>query len=53
MGGHVLTFGETMGLFRAAYVGDLAELADARIATGVRTATSPWASAGSALRRSG
>jgi len=34
MGGHVLTFGETMGLFRAADVGDLAEVADARIATG-------------------
>ncbi len=34
MGGHVLTFGETMGLFRATDVGDLAEVADARIATG-------------------
>ncbi|MET7520199.1 hypothetical protein ABZS88_43995 [Streptomyces sp. NPDC005480] len=39
--GHVLTFGETMGLFCAADVGDLAEVADARISTGVRTTTLP------------
>jgi 2-dehydro-3-deoxygluconokinase len=32
--GHVLTFGETMGLFRAAEVGDLADVDTARIATG-------------------
>ncbi|MCX2748740.1 sugar kinase [Arthrobacter sp. MI7-26] len=34
MSGHVLTFGETMGLFRAVDVGDLAEVGDARIGTG-------------------
>jgi hypothetical protein len=32
--GHVLTFGETMGLFRAAEIGDLADVDAARIATG-------------------
>jgi hypothetical protein len=30
-----------MGLFRAADFGDLAEVSDARIATGVRTTTLP------------
>ncbi|KJK09230.1 hypothetical protein UB45_21660 [Terrabacter sp. 28] len=34
MKAHVLTFGETMGLFRAAEVGDLSDVDTARIATG-------------------
>lgn len=34
MSGHVLTFGETMGLFRAADVGSLADVDEARIGTG-------------------
>ncbi|MGO4595138.1 sugar kinase [Leifsonia sp. 2TAF2] len=34
MSGHVLTFGETMGLFRAAEVGSLADIDTARIGTG-------------------
>jgi len=34
MNSHVLTFGETMGLFRAADVGDLSDVDTARIATG-------------------
>ena len=34
MTGYVLTFGETMGLFRAAEVGDLADVSDARIGIG-------------------
>jgi 2-dehydro-3-deoxygluconokinase len=34
MTGHVLTFGETMGLFRATEFGDLADVSDARIGTG-------------------
>ncbi|MGO4533328.1 sugar kinase [Leifsonia sp. 2MCAF36] len=34
MSGHVLTFGETMGLFRAAEIGGLDDVDSARIATG-------------------
>lgn len=34
MSGHVLTFGETMGLFRAADIGSLADVHEARIGTG-------------------
>ena len=34
MTGHVLTFGETMGLFRAAELGGLADVESARIGTG-------------------
>jgi len=34
MSGHVLTFGETMGLFRASDVGSLADVHEARIGTG-------------------
>lgn len=34
MTGHVLTFGETMGLFRAAEIGGLADVDTARIGTG-------------------
>jgi 2-dehydro-3-deoxygluconokinase len=34
MSGHVLTFGETMALFRTTDIGDLADVSEARLATG-------------------